>query len=46
VIDNLLTKEKQLLLESEIDREIAEAFKFALNSPMPKPSDASTHIYA
>jgi len=43
---NLLTKESQLQLENKINNEITEAFKFALNSPMPKPSDASTHIYA
>jgi TPP-dependent pyruvate/acetoin dehydrogenase alpha subunit len=46
MINNLLTKENQLFLESKINDEISEAFKFAINSPMPKPSDASNHIYA
>jgi pyruvate dehydrogenase E1 component alpha subunit len=43
---NFFNKEDQLLLEKEIDNEVHEAFKFAINSPMPKPSDASAHIYA
>ena len=43
---NFLTKKSQLRLENKINNEITEAFKFALSSPMPKPSDASTHIYA
>jgi len=46
ISSNILTIEDQFLLEAEINHEIAKAFKFAVNSPMPKPADASTHIYA
>lgn len=46
MVSNLLTQECKILLETNIDDEIKEAFKFAVNSPMPKPSDASNHIYA
>jgi len=46
ISSNILTIENQFLLEAEINHEIAKAFEFAVNSPMPKPADASTHIYA
>jgi len=31
---------------AEINKEIAEAFEFAINSPMPEEADLYTHVYA
>jgi pyruvate dehydrogenase E1 component alpha subunit len=46
IIQNILDKDDLSIFESQIDNEIANAFKFAVTSPMPRPLDASSHIYA
>ena len=44
--EGLLTQDKLQQIQSEADAEVAEAQKFAEESPDPKPEDAFTTLYA
>ena len=42
----ILTRNEQAYLVSEIDAEIDAAFKFAIDSPFPAPATVAEHVYA
>ena len=42
----LLSTEELATQERAIDREVADALQFALDSPLPDPSEALLHVYA
>jgi TPP-dependent pyruvate/acetoin dehydrogenase alpha subunit len=43
---SFLSLEAKKNIEKNIYEEISKSFKFAINSPMPKPKDATKHVYA
>ena len=43
---NIYSKHEKDLAEEEINKEISEAFKFAISSPNPEEKDLYTHVYS
>lgn len=41
----ILTKQKIFQIKNQINKQVAEAFKFAINSPLPNRKDLLTNVY-